>query len=177
MEIGKRPSSRQRRQLPIAFESSATPKRHSEHRGVLPYLSSSTTTESSNRNRDSDKRRSLADGDDYDYDYDQSFMERSSSRNSDWAGHLRRRRKGVRHVDNSVRNYTKDTMMMADHDDARRRQRQRHDMLKESKHQMLVQVLIWASCGGWALFLLFRIVCSIWLGDYEQLNIVHFLTH
>ncbi|KAI8148785.1 hypothetical protein BJV82DRAFT_663144 [Fennellomyces sp. T-0311] len=91
---------------------------------------------------------------------DEQFMQRSSSRCSDWAGNLRRRRKTRPSVEVTAP-----------------RTAVEQGIVKEHRHQPTVQVLIWISCGGWALFLLVRIVYSVWLGDYGQLNVVHFLTH
>ncbi|KAI9275468.1 hypothetical protein BDA99DRAFT_187816 [Phascolomyces articulosus] len=171
MDIGKRPSTRQRRQLPIAFESMPK-RRHSDQRGILPILT--TTTMSSKHDHDKKHQgRRIHDGEE-----DYAFMERSSSRSFDWAGHLRRRRKGTRQINHHSIVNNDDDSDEDDHHSARQRQLlQKQDILQDSKYQFFIQILVWISCGGWALFLIFRIVYSIYLGDYEQLNVIHFLTH
>ena len=170
MEIGKRPTTRQRRQLPIGFE--VIPKRHSEQRGVLPILTSTIATTSNNRcsrkyeNEQDEQQNETKEDEDY------AFIERSSSRSSDWAGHLRRRRKNARQI-----NVMEQRRLTIDDNTTTRYRRRKNEILSNSKHQFLIRILIWVGCGGWAIFLLFRIVFSIWLGDHEQLNVIHFLTH
>ncbi|KAG2225036.1 hypothetical protein INT45_003236 [Circinella minor] len=165
MEIGKRPTTRQRRQLPIAFE--AIPKRHSEQR-VLPILTSTLATTSYKYGNDRDEQQN----ENKEEEEDHTFLERSSSRSSDWAGHLRRRRKNTRQINAMERR-----QVTIDDNTTTRQRRQKNEIISDSKHQFLIQMLIWIGCGGWGIFLIFRIVYSIWLGDYEKLNVIHFLTH
>lgn len=88
----------------------------------------------------------------------------SSFRNHPTASHALRRRKQQQR-----------TRLVSDTVALETKRRSTSDMAKEVQRKMIFHWLIWIGCGGWIAFLVFRIVFSLWRGEYNQLSLVHYI--
>lgn len=88
----------------------------------------------------------------------------SSFRNHPTASHALRRRKQQQR-----------TRLVSDTVALETKRRSKSDMAKEVQRKMIFHWLIWIGCGGWIAFLVFRIVFSLWRGEYNQLSLVHYI--
>ncbi|KAI9314272.1 hypothetical protein BX666DRAFT_2029796 [Dichotomocladium elegans] len=135
-------------------------KRPSRLRRHLPLAMPNLDVSSSHPSGDTDGEDSTAEEDKYSMVSRSSYWEYQSGETPS----LRRRRRRRRPTED-VR--TPDARQLLSKSIIRDNQERRSTVFRW---------LFWIGCGGWAVFLLFRVIATLWQGSYEQLSLIHFIT-